>query len=124
MIPTVEQLKKAIAIREQITQLERELSEIFNASSVEERLPNGAPIKRTPTLLKPGRKPMRARDLGDSMLDVLRASSSPMRSAEIYAELERKGYPFTSVDAKKLVGVRLCSLKGAKKVGLGLYTAQ
>lgn len=82
--------------------------------------PSRAP-RRSP---KRGRPPVRhgtRAPLKDSIVNVLRQQSRPMRPGEIAAHLKKAGFKSKARDLAKSVSNRLSELKMVKKVGVGMY---
>jgi len=55
---------------------------------------------------------------------VLRKSTKPLKTADIYDELVAQGYKFTFKEARKVLGIRLYKMLGVQPLGGGLFKAK
>jgi len=55
---------------------------------------------------------------------VLKKSTKPLKTADIYDELVARGYKFTFKEAKKVLGIRLYKMLGVQPFGGGLFKAK
>jgi hypothetical protein len=55
---------------------------------------------------------------------ILKRSTKPIKTADIYDELVAQGYKFTFKEPKKVLGIRLYKMLGVQPLGGGLFKAK
>lgn len=58
------------------------------------------------------------------MIQILKTSKEPLRTADIYNALVAQGYPFAFKEPKKILGIRLYKMLGVQVLGDGLFKAK
>ena len=58
------------------------------------------------------------------MVEILKRSKNPQKTADIYDELVTQGYKFTFKEPKKVLGIRLYKMLGVQPLGGGLFKAK
>ena len=58
------------------------------------------------------------------MVEILKKSQKPLKTADIYDALVAKGYQFTFKEPKKVLGIRLYKMLGVQPLGGGLFKAK
>ena len=58
------------------------------------------------------------------MVGILKRSTNPLKTADIYDELVAQGYNFAFKEAKKVLGIRLYKMLGVQPLGGGLFEAK
>ena len=123
---------KAAQIAEQIESLENQLSVLLQGGdSIAEKqsTPKAAPKRRIALPKKAdSAAPKAAEDgrgtLRPAVVAVLKKSTKPLKTADIYDELVAQGYKFTFKEAKKVLGIRLYKMLGVQPLGGGLFKAK
>jgi hypothetical protein len=123
---------QAAQIAEQIESLENQLSVLLQGGdSIPEKqsTPKAAPKRRIASPKKAdSAAPKDAEDgrgtLRPAVVAVLKKSTKPLKTADIYDELVAQGYKFTFKEAKKVLGIRLYKMLGVQPLGGGLFKAK
>ena len=123
---------QAAQIAEQIESLENQLSALLQGGdSIAEKqsTPKAAPKRRIASPKKADfAAPKDAEEargtLRPAVVAVLRKSTKPLKTADIYDELVAQGYKFTFKEAKKVLGIRLYKMLGVQPLGGGLFKAK
>ena len=123
---------QAAQIAEQIESLESQLSNLLQGEdsiAVKEPTPKAAPKRRIASPKKASSPPPQAAEEGrgtlrPAVVDILKRSKKPMKTAEIYDALLAQGYHFTFKEAKKVLGIRLYKMLGVQPLGGGLFKAK
>ena len=123
---------QAAQIAEKIESLEKQLSVILQGgNSIAERqgIPKVPPKRRIVSLKKAdSASPNRSEDgrgtLRPAVVEILKKSNNPLKTADIYDELVAQGYKFTFKEPKKILGIRLYKMLGVQSVGGGLFQAK
>jgi hypothetical protein len=123
---------QAAQIAEQIESLESQLSNLLQGGDsivVEQPTPKAAPKRRIASPKKASSPPPKAGEEGrgtlrPAVVDILKRSKKPMKTAEIYDALLAQGYLFTFKEAKKVLGIRLYKMLGVQPLGGGLFKAK
>jgi hypothetical protein len=123
---------QAVQIAEKIESLEKQLSVILqggNSLAQKQGTPKVAPKRR-------GVLPKRAASaapngsgdgkgtLRPAVVAILKWSTNPLKTADIYEELVAQGYKFTFKEPKKVLGIRLYKMLGVQPLGGGLFTTK
>lgn len=123
---------QAAQIAEQIESLENQLSVLLQGGdSIAEKqsTPKAAPKRRIASPKKAdSAAPKDAEEgrgtLRPAVVAVLKKSTKPLKTADIYDELVAQGYKFTFKEAKKVLGIRLYKMLGVQPLGGGLFKAK
>jgi hypothetical protein len=123
---------QAAQIAEQIESLENQLSVLLQGGdSIAEKqsTPKAAPKRRIASPKKTdSAAPKDAEEgrgtLRPAVVAVLKKSTKPLKTADIYDELVAQGYKFTFKEAKKVLGIRLYKMLGVQPLGGGLFKAK
>lgn len=123
---------QAARIAEQIESLESQLSTLLQGEDsivVKQTSPKAAPKRRIASPKKAASLPPKAAEEGrgtlrPAVVEILKKSKKPMKTAEIYDTLLSQGYHFTFKDAKKVLGIRLYKMLGVQPLGGGLFKAK
>ena len=59
-----------------------------------------------------------------NVVEILKRSKNPLKTADIYEELVAQGYKFTFKEAKKVLGIRFYKMLGVQPLGGGLFKAK
>ena len=91
--------------------------------------PKAAPKRRIALPKKPDSAAPKAAEEGrgtlrPAVVAVLKKSTKPLKTADIYDELVAQGYKFTFKEAKKVLGIRLYKMLGVQPLGGGLFEAK
>ena len=123
---------QAAQIAEQIESLENQLSVLLQGGdSIAEKqsTPKAAPKRRIASPKKADsaapKDPEEGRGtLRPAVVAVLKKSTKPLKTADIYDELVAQGYKFAFKEAKKVLGIRLYKMLGVQPLGGGLFKAK
>ena len=129
---TSKQFAHAAEIAEEIESLEKQINDLLLGKEVTfqpESSPKAPPRRRVSTLGKvatsaPGANKEERGTLSHAVVQILKRSKEPLRTADIYNALVAEGYPFTSKDPKKILGIRLYKMLGVQTLGGGLFKAK
>jgi hypothetical protein len=117
-------LRRAAEITEEIEELERQLNNLFSQGD------NFAPVvaeRLTKTKAKTKARALKRQPRGllsSAVLEVLKASKTPLNAAQIHEGLRKKKFYRSSdnpKETKKILGIRLYRLAGVKALGKGLF---
>ena len=127
-------LTQAAQIAEQIESLESQLDNLLQREdSIVVKQPTAkaaaAPKRRISSPKKTTSPAPKAAEEGrgtlrPAVVEILKKSKKPMKTAEIYDALLAQGYQFTFKDAKKVLGIRLYKMLGVQPLGGGLFKAK
>ena len=123
---------QAAQIAEQIESLEDQLSSLLQGrDSIAEKpsAQKAAPKRRTSPPKKADQPAPKGAEEGrgtlrPAVVEILKKSQKPLRTAEIYDALVAQGYQFTFKEAKKILGIRLYKMLGVQPLGGGLFKAK
>jgi hypothetical protein len=62
--------------------------------------------------------------LRPAVVAILKRSTNPLKTADIYEELVAQKYKFTFKEPKKVLGIRLYKMLGVQPLGGGLFTTK
>jgi hypothetical protein len=125
-------LIKAARIAEQIESLESQLSVLLqggDSTAETGSAPKAAPKRRIASPKKAGAATSKAAaeskgTLRPAVVAILKESTNPLKTADIYNALNDRGYRFTFKEAKKVLGIRLYKMLGVQPLGGGLFKAK
>jgi hypothetical protein len=123
---------QAAQIAEQIESLENQLSVLLQGGdSIAEKqsTPKAAPKRRIASPKKADSAAHKDAEEGrgtlrPAVVAVLKKSTKPLKTADVYDELVAQGYKFTFKEAKKVLGIRLYKMLGVQPLGGGLFKAK
>ena len=123
---------QAAQIAEKIESLEKQLSVILqggNSIAEKQGTPKVPPKRRIASLKKAdSASPNGSEDgrgtLRPAVVEILKKSNNPLKTADIYDELVAQGYKFTFKEPKKVLGIRLYKMLGVHSLGGGLFKAK
>ena len=123
---------QAAQIAEKIESLEKQLTVILqggNSIAKKQGRPKVPPKRRTASLRKAdSASPNGSEDgrgtLRPAVVEILKRSTNPLKTANIYDELVAQGYKFPFKEPKKILGIRLYKMLGVQSVGGGLFQAK
>ena len=123
---------QAAQIAEKIESLEKQLSVILqggNSIAEKQGTPKVPPKRRIASVKKAhSASPNGSEDgrgtLRPAVVEILKKSNNPLKTADIYDELVAQGYKFTFKEAKKVLGIRLYKMLGVHSLGEGLFKAK
>ena len=122
---------QAAQIAEQIESLESQLSVLLQGGdSIAEKqsTPKTAPKRRIALPKKADSARKDAEEgrgtLRPAVVAILKKSTKPLKTANIYDELVAQGYKFTFKEGKKVLGIRLYKMLGVQPLGGGLFKSK
>jgi hypothetical protein len=129
---TSKQFAHAAKIAEQIESLEKQINDLLLGKEVTfqpESGPKAPPTRGVSTLKNvatsaPVVNKEERGTLRTAVVQILKRSKKPLRTADIYNALAAEGYPFTSKEPKKILGIRLYKMLGVQALGGGLFKAK
>jgi hypothetical protein len=125
-------LAHAAQIAENIELLEKQLNVILhggNSIAEKQDTPKVAPKRRIALPKKadsasPNGSEDGKRTLRPAVVEILKRSKNPLKTADIYDELVSQGYKFTFKEPKKVLGIRLYKMLDVQPLGGGLFKAK
>ena len=125
-------LAQAAEIAEKIESLEKQLSVILQGETLiaeKKDTPKVAPKRRIASPKKAESVPPNGSEDGrgtlrPTVVEILKRSKNPLKTADIYDELVTQGYKFTFKEPKKVLGIRLYKMLGVQPLGGGLFKAK
>lgn len=132
MYLTSKQFADAAKIAEQIESLQKQINDLLQGKEITfqpESSPKAPPTRR----VLPRRKvltsaPVTNKEqrgtLRPAVIQILKTSKEPLRTADIYNALVAQGYPFAFKEPKKILGIRLYKMLGVQVLGDGLFKAK
>ena len=125
-------LAQAAEIAGKIESLEKQLSVILQGETLiaeKKDTPKVAPKRRIASPKKAESVPPNGSEDGrgtlrPTVVEILKRSKNPLKTADIYDELVTQGYKFTFKEPKKVLGIRLYKMLGVQPLGGGLFKAK
>ena len=125
-------LAQSAEIAEKIESLEKQLSVILQGETLiaeKKDTPKVAPKRRIASPKKAESVPPNGSEDGrgtlrPTVVEILKRSKNPLKTADIYDELVTQGYKFTFKEPKKVLGIRLYKMLGVQPLGGGLFKAK
>jgi hypothetical protein len=118
-------LRKAAEITEQIESLQAQLDSLLNDGDKVPTITKAPAVPRFAAKRNSRRAPKKVRQprgtFAAAVREVLKNSTEPLRTAQIFEQLVRKGSVQNTANAKKVLGIRLYKLAGVKSLGGGLF---
>jgi hypothetical protein len=118
-------LHKASEIAEKIESLQAQLDNLLNDRTDVSAITKAAVTSKVPVKRNARRAPEKTRQprgtFAAEVREVLKDSTEPLRTAQIFEKLVKKGAVQNTANAKKVLGIRLYKLGGVKTLGGGLF---
>jgi hypothetical protein len=118
-------LRKAADITEKIESLQARLDDLLNDGNNVPTFTKATATRQVAAKRNSPRAPKKVRQprgaFTFAVREVLKNSTEPLRTAQIFEQLVKKGTVQNTPNAKKVLGIRLYKLVGVKSLGGGLF---
>ena len=118
-------LRKAAEITEKIESLQGQLDDLLNDDNNVPTNTKATATPQVPAERNSRRAPKKAKQprgaFASAVREVLKNSTEPLRTAQIFEQLVKKGTVQNTPNAKKVLGIRLYKLVGVKSLGGGRF---
>jgi hypothetical protein len=129
---TSKQFADAAKIAEQIESLQKQINDLLQGKETTfrpENSPKAPPtrrvsLRRNVVTSAPVANKEKRGTLRPAVIQILKRSKEPLRTADIYNALVAQGYPFVVKEPKKILGIRLYKMLGVQALGDGLFKAK